>query len=951
MIAICVIFAVIGLFVCALLKARLDEWLEDSSMRRLSLKRSGYCNQAQGTLNDPVEISDDDSFDSLNIEENTKACMNVTCHEAANVSNSVTDAAKCNSKHDISDDLDSEEDVTMANAVSENIPKSQSMFNWNKSIFATDILHQNVFPESSGTRNAMPEEIPNKRQKLMKDLKSSDDLSCSEDEIIYLSPKKDDSPPQVRIQHERMIAGVKVKFPVKPYPCQMAVMNSLIVGCTKEQNCLLESPTGSGKTLALLCGALAWQEQFSEKIFQGGDGMDTDSPCCNDDSLNENFFLNPSQYFDEEMVDKISSKNKIRRVPKVYYGTRTHKQIEQVVREFKKTAYRHKRMTILSSRKQTCIQQTKRDKNELCNELLDPRKGKTCPYYNDRSRIRGDSAFKSMKTPWDIEDLVSLGKSIDSCPYFGARSLMATAEIIFCPYNYILDPDIRESMQINLKGDIVILDEAHNIEDMCRDAASVNLRDDEITNAVKDCKHLLSKGHEREHAIYDTIQNYLMDIVKFLQNIEVRDNGSDREMISNTWLGMEFRVLLDVNNVGCSRFPNFLAATREAIEDFNKNMKEPEKMILTISQETKRILEHVCLSMQMIVSDILVDDYRMCVIETIELTKNVAPEDTWIKPSFKPKVKVRTMKLICMNPAIVFAPLARTVRSMIVTSGTLTPTTSFQSELGTQFPHIVNPNHIIPKEQVYVRCISRGPKGIALKAVYEKVGTYDFQDELGNLILQVCDSVPYGVLCFFSSYTTMNKIHERWEKLGILKKLSDLKEIFMEPQKNEDLPTVMRNYRRVIEESSSKSFRTACGAILFAVYRGKVAEGIDFSDNEARCVLAIGIPYKPCKNNDINMKMRYNDSKVSKGLLSGSEWYGINAFRAVNQAIGRCVRHIGDWGAVLLVDERYQSRLNHLPKWIKTSVRCNNDYDLEIELQDFVAMQAARERGEKCIEN
>jgi len=54
-----------------------------------------------------------------------------------------------------------------------------------------------------------------------------------------------------------------------------------------------------------------------------------------------------------------------------------------------------------------------------------------------------------MNTPWDIEDLVSLGNEIGACPYFGARSLMADAEIIFCPYNYILRPDIRESVSIN----------------------------------------------------------------------------------------------------------------------------------------------------------------------------------------------------------------------------------------------------------------------------------------------------------------------------------------------------------------------------------------------------------------------------------------------------------------------------------------------------------------------
>lgn len=53
------------------------------------------------------------------------------------------------------------------------------------------------------------------------------------------------------------------------------------------------------------------------------------------------------------------------------------------------------------------------------------------------------------------------------------------------------------------------------------------------------------------------------------------------------------------------------------------------------------------------------------------------------------------------------------------------------------------------------------------------------------------------------------------------------------------------------------------------------------------------------------MKKEYNNSNKSKGLLSGPEWYTINAFRAVNQAIGRCVRHKGDWGAVLLIDKRY----------------------------------------------
>ncbi|EFN81860.1 Fanconi anemia group J protein, partial [Harpegnathos saltator] len=285
-----------------------------------------------------------------------------------------------------------------------------------------------------------------------------------------------------------------------------------------------------------------------------------------------------------------------------------------------------------------------------------------------------------------------------------------------------------------------------------------------------------------------------------------------------------------------------------------------------------------------------------------------------------------TLKLVCMNPAVVFEPLSRITRSVILASGTLAPTSSFESELGTRFPHKLHANHIIPREQVYVRCIPRGPNGESLLANYKNVNSWSFQDELGKLIVQVCDAIPYGVLCFFSSYSAMNKIHMRWKDIGIWAKLAELKEIFVEPKENRELPEIMREYREVIKESSSKSFRERSGAILFAVFRGKVAEGIDFSDNEARCVLTVGIPFTSIKNVAVAMKKDYNDSNMSKGLLSGSEWYTINAFRALNQALGRCIRHINDWGAVLLVDERFLQRpknADYLPKWIKEMVSSN----------------------------
>ena len=66
--------------------------------------------------------------------------------------------------------------------------------------------------------------------------------------------------------HEYSMNGVKVSFPAKAYPSQVAMMSKIITSLQRSQNALLESPTGSGKTLALLCAALAWQEQEQRKI-------------------------------------------------------------------------------------------------------------------------------------------------------------------------------------------------------------------------------------------------------------------------------------------------------------------------------------------------------------------------------------------------------------------------------------------------------------------------------------------------------------------------------------------------------------------------------------------------------------------------------------------------------------------------------------------------------------
>ena len=105
----------------------------------------------------------------------------------------------------------------------------------------------------------------------------------------------------------------------------------------------------------------------------------------------------------------------------------------------------------------------------------------------------------------DIEDLCRVGRQVKACAYFASRKFaggvnppgcarlqpgtwqqaqaMMTfnvyaaeeAELVFTPYNYLLDPVIRAAMKVDIKHAVLIFDEAHNIEDICRCAHALNL--------------------------------------------------------------------------------------------------------------------------------------------------------------------------------------------------------------------------------------------------------------------------------------------------------------------------------------------------------------------------------------------------------------------------------------------------------------------------------------------
>jgi hypothetical protein len=80
----------------------------------------------------------------------------------------------------------------------------------------------------------------------------------------------------------------------------------------------------------------------------------------------------------------------------------------------------------------------------------------------------------------DIEDLRGLGsdrRGAGGCPYYSARALVTEAGLVASPYNYVFNEKIRAAVGMNalLENAIVVVDEAHNAEGVCRDGTTATL--------------------------------------------------------------------------------------------------------------------------------------------------------------------------------------------------------------------------------------------------------------------------------------------------------------------------------------------------------------------------------------------------------------------------------------------------------------------------------------------
>lgn len=198
-------------------------------------------------------------------------------------------------------------------------------------------------------------------------------------------------------------------------------------------------------------------------------------------------------------------------------------------------------------------------------------------------------------------------------------------------------------------------------------------------------------------------------------------------------------------------------------------------------------------------------------------------------------------------------------------------------------------------------------------------GNQNYLHSLGKTVLELAKVVPDGLLIFFTSYGILNTCMTNWQTNGIWDQIQQSKPIFIEPRFKDEFNNTMKTYYEKINNE------TKVGAIFMAVCRGKVSEGLDFADTNGRAVIITGIPFPPLHDPKIRLKRKYMQLNYRSGneSLSGDQWYALEASRAVNQAIGRVIRHKNDYGAILLCDCRFGSikQKSQLSKWIQRHIK------------------------------
>uniref|UniRef100_A0A1B0AJQ2 DNA 5'-3' helicase n=1 Tax=Glossina pallidipes TaxID=7398 RepID=A0A1B0AJQ2_GLOPL len=708
------------------------------------------------------------------------------------------------------------------------------------------------------------------------------------------------------------------------------------------------------------------------------------------DDTEENLYSVDETEADESVDSKGSEASQSYQNVQIFFCSRTHAQLAQVMKEIKRTPYGLRvRCTPLASRQQLCINPQVRKLNnssminERCLDLAKESKGSTkitasddngcackkasvsrksskggCPY-KTQSLIENLSELAVMNN-FDIEDLVQEGERLQTCPYYAARSSLPIAQIVLLPYQLLFNHKSRHQIGINLKGNIIIIDEAHNLLDTIAQMYSceINLQQLAILQQQMQSYKLryASKFTSANLLYINQLLFVIKRLIKLLKPSQNPASKTNHRMICTYELMSEG----DFFNIDLYQLLQFCERTRLAqkLQGFIKKLEDtpqtkenqfPESSTVDILKRlekkqqlegNKKTLESHTLTREVEAPEAKVSQEHKSFTTSFPIRFFITFLEALIEKADDGRILINIedesskdfcrqsgFKYILLNPGAHFEDIVKEARAIIVAGGTMQPTFELTEQLFSTCPERVKLrfyDHVVSSDAILPFAITQGPSGKNLCFNYSQRATVEALSDISAILENLCNVVPAGLVCFLPSYDYLDTIYSHLQTSGALERISKRKRVFKESRSSTNKENC--SVEELLDKYASAIKVQRNGALLLSVVGGKLSEGLNFTDDLGRGVIVVGLPYPNRQSPEMQERLKYLDSTLGSG--SGKEYYENLCMKAVNQCIGRAVRHIADYACVYLVDVRYanQNIQTKLPQWIARHIQVTTSY-------------------------
>merc|ERR1712048_1285799 len=224
--------------------------------------------------------------------------------------------------------------------------------------------------------------------------------------------------------------------------------------------------------------------------------------------------------------------------------------------------------------------------------------------------------------------------------------------------------------------------------------------------------------------------------------------------------------------------------------------------------------------------------------------------------------------------------------------------------------------------------VTHGPDQVPITSRFNVREDPSVVRNYGDLLEQLAQVVPDGMVCFFTSYRYMEQVIEKWYETGVIARVLKHKLVFIETPDVVATTYALNLYRQACDAGQ--------GAIFLSVARGKVAEGIDFDRHYGRCVVLFGVPFQYTLSRELRARLQFLREHYQ---IREAEFLNFDAMRQASQCLGRVIRSKRDYGVMIFADQRYsrQDKRSKIPEWIQAFVEPGH-----LVMSTDVAVQAAR---------